>query len=160
MHAPINYSPVRIRAATRPYIVFTLIWGGLLLMWLIAVLVGTLAGAWKAVAICVFVLVSGFFWIGRFQITLSDECISYTSLFSRTASLALSEIKRARFARGWSTYWDQLRCRPLHSLVIEPEPTTGKTSVIINLTVFSQEDVKRVIRFLGPKLVRGDRGLT
>lgn len=140
---------IRIRASWRPYVVFTLLLAPLLMIWLVAGFVRSFRDLWQPLGIIGAALVLVLLWLGRFQIILTDDTLSYRTLFCGTRSIPLSDIERAEIEAGWSTYWDQFR--PMVRLTITPHAFSENRPLYINVKVFSHQDIKRVLDFLGPR---------
>ncbi len=139
-----------IGPSIRPYIVFGLMWGLPLAAIPFITLRGNFTGAWQVVGLLAGALVLSFSWINRFRIILSEESLSYRTLFGGTVSLNLVDIKKAYLTCGWRNYSDQVCCQPLFALVIEPKPSTPSREILINAKMFSQKDLQRVMDYLRP----------
>ncbi len=72
-------------------------------------------------------------WVWAFRLVIADGVISYRSLFGRTRSISLTDVEKAATELNLRS-----RFRPPMQL--------------INMKVFSREDLGRVFDFLGPKL--------
>lgn len=149
---------VRIRASWRPYVVFTLLFAPLLMLWLVVCFGRSFWVAWQPLGIIGGGLALVWLWLGRFQIVLSDDILSYRTLFGGTRSIPLSEIERAEIEAGWSTYWD--RFRPMVRLAIIPHASSENRPLDINVKVFCRQDIDRVLDFLGPKFHDPDEAST
>ena len=142
--------PLIIRASASTYVVFGLIWGVLLVPSL--ALLTQNAGYLSVVALSLLGLTLSFVWIASLKLVVANGFISYRTLFTGTRSFALSEIERSDLAVGYETFWD--RFKPPISLVIQPQQSTGKKPISLNLKVFSKPDVLWVMKVLGPQTER------
>jgi hypothetical protein len=89
-----------------------------------------------------------FLWISRFEILVSDSQLSYRTLFGGTRSLQLSQIESARTEIALGRLLG-----PLYRLIITPED--GTTVVVINMKIFSRNDLQKLFAILHSK-VAGD----
>src|SRR5689334_10097581 len=87
-----------------------------------------------------------FVWIACFKLVVANSFISYRTLFTGTRSFALSEIESCHLAVGYQKYWD--RFKPPIRLVIQPQQSTGKKAISVNLKVLSNSDVLWIMKVL------------
>jgi hypothetical protein len=102
-------------------------------------------------------LTLSFVWIASLKLVVANGFISYRTLFTGTRSFAVSEIERSDLAIGYETFWD--RFKPPIRLVIQPQQSTGKKPISLNLKVFSKPDVLWVLKVLGHQTERWSGGI-
>jgi hypothetical protein len=85
-------------------------------------------------------------WVYAFRLEISNGVLSYRTLFRGTRSIALSSIASARTA-----ITPQAPLGPFFRLTIYPSRDARTRPIVINMKVFSIEDVNRLIDILGPK---------
>jgi len=109
---------------------------------------------WQLSAAAVFILIACFLWLRLFRIELSDGRISYRTIWrlGRTTSLAFSEIGKAEIKIGVFSYFD--RFKPTVRLELRPKSSVQKPSIVINLKIFAESDVKKMFDILESKGIR------
>jgi len=140
--------PLVIRACASTYVVFGVIFGVTLVPGL-ALIPKNPPGLLGVVALNFLALALSFTWIASFKLVVANKFISYRTLFTGTRSLALSEIERCDLAIGYERYWD--RFKPPIRLVIQPQQSTGKKAISVNLKVLSKPDVLWLMKVLCPQ---------
>jgi hypothetical protein len=154
-----NLNKIILKAQGKVYFVFGAI-SGLPLLFLLWVLYktqshGTLdAGLLKIIVAWIFASAIIFLWLMFFRIEMSDEGISYRTIWKlgRAASLTFSEIDKAEIKIGVFKYTD--RFKPTVRLELKPKPGVKKLPLIINLKVFPANDLKKVFTILDSKGIR------
>ena len=109
---------------------------------------------WEMAAIVLSVLIFIIIWIRFFRIVVSNGIIHYRSLFGGNKCLALGEIRKAEIKIGGEEAFG-----PFYRLILYPSEDVNKTRIVINMKVFSREDVNALLDILGPKL-KGQRRLS
>jgi len=138
-----------IRACGSSYLVFTIVWGALLVLFsIVSMHKGKIL--WLPIAICLFAMAIFYLWLGFYKLELSNNSITYRSLLRGTSSLAFSETDRVEIQTGHSKYSD--RFRPTIRLVIKPKPFVNKPHLVVNLKVFNKSDLIRLDNYLNSKL--------
>jgi hypothetical protein len=137
--------PLVIRACASTYVVFGLMFGVTLVAGL-ALTSKSPAGLLSVVALNLLALALSFAWIAAFKLVVANKFISYRTLFTGTRSLALSEIEGCDLALGFKRYWD--RFKPPIRLVIQPQQSTGKKAISVNLKVLRRSDVLWLLKVL------------
>lgn len=82
----------------------------------------------------------------RFKLEVSDGVSSYSSLFSRKRSIQLSAIENADTQFGPDAPFG-----PFYRLVVYPPSETEVRPIVINVKVFSKQDLNVLLDILGPK---------
>jgi hypothetical protein len=93
-------------------------------------------------------LTLSFAWIACFKLVVTNGAVSYRTLFTGTRTIALSEIEKSNLVIGYDTVWE--RFRPPIRLVIQPQQSTRKKPIFVNLKVLSKQDVLWILKVLGP----------
>ena len=108
----------------------------------------------KIIVAWIFASTITFFWLIFYRIELSNESISYRTIWKlgRTTSLTFSEINKAEIKIGVFKYTD--RFKPTVRLELKPKPGVKKLPIIINLKVFSENDMKKLLNILDSKGIR------
>lgn len=96
---------------------------------------------WLAIAI----------WLARFEIRVSHDSVTFTSLLGGSKSILISEIARVTLLANLQSFSGPLRLR------IEPKAGAGLRALEINAKVFSAEAV-RVLLDLGDAVGVSDSG--
>lgn len=142
----LNAAPVTtaFRASYSAYVVISLI----LAFPLLASLVGFIEDRkfWQPLAICVVILSFFIVWLSCFRIEISEEALSYRSLFSRKRTLSLSNVGRAEVCVGYNNYSD--RFRPPLRLVVQPRAGINERPIIINIKVFHRKNIDFLVSVL------------
>jgi hypothetical protein len=134
-----------ITVARSAYVVISLIFGGPLILVVPAVTRHPSFSSFEVIALQSTFLLIGLFWLRSIKIELSGQGIGYTTLFSGRRFLAWSEIKTAELKFGYRESKLSNAVRPIFRLVIEPQPSSGKPPIIINIKVLSKNDVKHLM---------------
>lgn len=142
---PITESKTHLRATTSSYIIFITIWGVPLAIWIVAFFINGRID-WRGVTICLIGLFGCILWLAAFKLTLTHDAVIYRSLFGGTASLPVKEIIKADIIIGCFTFAD--RFKPTSRIVIEPNQTSGKSPIVVNIKPFSQKAVKNFLSSL------------
>lgn len=85
-----------------------------------------------------------FAWTRAFRVEIREDRLSYTTLFTGTRSIALSDIESARYCVGRR----RRRNDPLVRLEIEPRAGSGASSLTINIKFLRHRDVVRLLERL------------
>ena len=101
---------------------------------------------WQPVIIIFLAAVICFGWLRSFKIVVAKGQLTYVSLFQRAVSIQLSEIAKVDIQIGCFTYLD--RFKPTTRLIIQPQPSTGKSPISINLKVFDKKQIDVLLAFL------------
>lgn len=138
----------QFRADPRGYVLLGSIFGLLVLLGLV--------GGWKTnswgVALTAGALLAWFmYWLNRFEITLSDQGLTYRSVWGRRA-LAWSDIRNSEFQAGIQTNAD--RSKPMFRLIIRPSGSSADRPLIINLKPFRRDDIQRLLNLPKLRLVK------
>jgi hypothetical protein len=136
--------PLVFRASVSTYVVVGVMFGVTLVLGFAAILRNP--NFWSAVALNFMVLALSFVWIASFKLVVANSFISHRTLFTGTRSLALSEIESCELALGYEKYWD--RFKPPIRLVIQPQQSTGKKPISVNLKVLSKSDFLWITKVL------------
>ena len=131
------------KACASTYAVFSVMFG-LLVMLGIAVAIKS-PGTWQVAAIPGGMLVAFLLWARAFRLTIAGEVLSYRSLFGGTRSIRLADVETAETKLAPLKY-------PVTQLIVTPKAATGQPPIIINMKVFSKQDLHRVFDVLGPRL--------
>lgn len=131
-------SEIHFRAATSSYFIFIAIWGVPLVIWTVANFING-RNNWQGIALCFLGLFGCILWLALFKLILTQDTVIYRSLFGGTVSLPVKEIIKTDIVIGCFTFAD--RFKPTSRLVIEPNQSTGKKSIVINIKPFSQKAV-------------------
>jgi hypothetical protein len=83
-------------------------------------------------------------WTRAFRVEIREGRLSYTTLFTGTRSIALSDIQSARYCVGRR----RRRNDPIVRLEIAPRPGSGAPSVTINIKFLRRRDVVRLLERL------------
>jgi hypothetical protein len=86
-------------------------------------------------------------WIASFQLKIDDHALEYRSLFGGRKSIALLEIAKAEVKTGAEKSFG-----PFYRVTIYPRQGLRLQPIVINLKVFSREDLKQLYESLGDKL--------
>ncbi|NDY43506.1 hypothetical protein G3N55_11740 [Dissulfurirhabdus thermomarina] len=132
-------SKTHLRAATSSYIIFIAIWGVPLAIWTVAFFVNGRVD-WRGITICLAGLFGCILWLASFELTLTHDTVVYRSLFGGKASLPVEEISKVNIMIGCFSFAD--RFNPTSRLVIEPNQSSGRKPIVINIKPFSQKAVK------------------
>jgi hypothetical protein len=148
-------APVVMRAGAATYVVFAIVFGLLLALVLAPAIQGkpmllrsgskVLLEGWPATCVIagfpVGMAAVFFTWIRAFRIEAREDRLSYTTLFTGTRSITLSEIAHARYCIGGR----RNRGDPFVRLELEPRPGSGAPFLKINLKVLRRPDVVRLL---------------
>lgn len=102
---------------------------------------------WEAFWISFTVLFGFLLWVASFRLMVDDRKLIYRSLFSGTRSIALSDVKTAKVEYGVKDSFG-----PFHRLTIYPLAKSELRPIVINLKVFSREDIKQLSHIFAGKL--------
>lgn len=133
------------RASLSTYLVFSSILAPLFVLVAIATIKSP--QSWSVVVIVGLVAAGCGVWIRSFRLVVSDETLVYRSLFGGTRSIQLSEIGKAETKLASSDAlgpFMQLRIIPKHGLRRRP--------IVVNMKVFSRNDLRALFEILGPKM--------
>ena len=86
-------------------------------------------------------------WTTSFKLNINDHELRYRTLFTGTRSIAVSEIAKAKAKVGVNDSFG-----PMYRLTVYPLRGSESRPIVINLKVFSREDLKQLFSILGPKL--------
>jgi hypothetical protein len=88
-----------------------------------------------------------FLWLWRFAIEVTQDAISYRTLWSGTRTLGFSDIRKAAVEMGAKEYED--RSRPTIRLALYTLKESGQEPIDINMKVFEREDVQLLLEHFG-----------
>ncbi len=142
---------MRYRASKEPYIVFSIIFGGLCLLSAYSALTHGGDG-WQVAVMFGCALVFVIIWLAVFEIRFDQEELIFRDLFSGTRRIKLTDIQKIRLA--WK--WGKDNRGPLR-LIVEPSPHSGLQPFAINAKVFSREAVQSVLN-LGARVASAEDG--
>lgn len=91
-------------------------------------------------------------WLSFFKVTVTEEVISYRTLFGGTKSIRFDEIQKVQILFGWFKYSD--RFKPMRRIAIEPIDSQRKI-IYINMKVFSIKELNKLFDIMEKKL--GDK---
>ena len=100
---------------------------------------------WTAVTIFFFPLAISAAWLQYFRIVLSDESITYRTLFAGTANLRWNEIATAEMRVGYLRNEPGGLFRPPFRLILNSKDQ-GKSDIIINVKMLSRVDLSDLIQ--------------
>ena len=129
------------RAAASTCVVFTVIF--VLLMTPMLRMARNDSGAGKGALAVLAASLLVLIWIWRFQITLADGTLTYTSLFTGTRSIKQHEIASVKTRIDF-----RARLGPVYQLVIAPQHAAVMEPIIINMKVFRWDDIRELLDLL------------
>jgi hypothetical protein len=138
-----------LRASGSSYVVFGLM-GGVPLLLSLFIAQYREAMFWQASVLCFLVTAVFFVWLASFRLELSENIISYRTLFGGSCSLQLNEIAKVEIKAGSFDYSDRLK--PTIRLIITPIPSVMKPPIVVNMKVFRREDMSELLERLNSKL--------
>ena len=106
---------------------------------------------WKFMAAICTTAIATFLWLFSFKIELSDEDITYRTMWNyfRPYSLSFADIGKAVMKVGTIKYSD--RFKPTVRMELKPKRGIQKRTMIINLKIFDKKEMKYVFDFLQSK---------
>jgi hypothetical protein len=130
---PPNY-PIEFRACLSSYIVFGVILGGLLALYVWALLArGLFPNWWWPISILTSCWVWVYFVLSRYRLRVDETSVSYSSLLVRNKKVERAQIAHADFAEVTG---------PLEGLCTFVVSTTAGEELRINAKVFSMDAVR------------------
>jgi hypothetical protein len=140
------------RAKRNVYIIFSVMFGGLVVLNLVAAVFGD-SSFWLAVAISSFVYACSMLWLRASQITATNDGVRLGCLFVADKSLSWDEIASAEIRVGYSVRYGSLDAlRPPFRLVILPKEGIKKPPIVINVNLLSLDDLQRLCDALEARL--------
>jgi hypothetical protein len=137
-------SRMEARSCPSTYIVFLSMFGALAGL---GFAVGLRRHDWVGFWVSLVPLFFSIAWIASFQLKIDDHALEYRSLFGGRKSIALLEIAKAEVKTGPENSFG-----PFYRLTIYPQHELRLRPIVINLKVFSREDLKQLYKILGDKL--------
>lgn len=104
---------------------------------------------WAPVSLPAGALIFAFLWIRRFQIEIRGDEIRYTTLFSGMHSLRCSELERYEVGTNFRAHFG-----PPLRLTLFPREDTMKAPIVVNVKVFSRQDIKKLREILDANVKR------
>jgi hypothetical protein len=101
------------------------------------------------ISMCSFALGLLYAWLGGYQVRITASLLENWSLFGGYQSIQLAEIESARVRSGRNRTGPTIRLEIFHS-----KHSNADAPIVVNLKVFSREDIDRIYHWLGPKLER------
>ncbi len=141
-----NEIAIDARASAHLYTVFGVIIGMPLLGGLVVFIRSP--SNWQGLALMAGASVIFLTWAGRFRLMVRKDVLHYRTLFGGTRSIELADIDKAETkvrAPGASG--------PMVGLILTPRPLAQVKPIVINMKVFSKQDLNRLFEVLGPRLV-------
>lgn len=132
------------RSCRSTYLVFLAMFGMLVVLGLA---MGLTRHDWEAFWISLVVLSFSLLWVASFRLRIDGGELTYRSLFEGTRSIAISEIEMAEATVGIKDPFG-----PFHRLTVYPSKKSNAQPIVINLKVFSREDLKQLFHILADKL--------
>lgn len=126
-----------IGAAPSAYLIFSLIFGSMAILALLADRRSTGFPAASLIAIAIFV--AFLVWLKAFRLQVKDGILSYRSLFNGTRSMAVNDICGVETKLGISQ-----PSGPFVQLIIKALPQRGEKPIVVNLKVFSRKDISNL----------------
>jgi hypothetical protein len=126
-----------LRAGLSTYVVFGIIFGFLTLLSGIASSADR--GMAPVFAVCAFAWLVSYLWISSFRLEISEDTLTYRTLFSGTSTYHFTEIVHIRRESGVIQYSD--RFKPFVRYVVTPE-TSSRRPLLINAKVFSAQALR------------------
>lgn len=145
-----NSELTHLKSSPSAYFVFIAIWGIPTVIWLLTYFINGRVD-WQPIAICLIGLFGSIMWLVSFELILTTDQLIYRSLFGGTVTLLLKEIKKVEILTGCFTFSDRLK--PTTRLVIEPQTSSNKKPIIINVKIFSQNNISHFYSELDKALV-------
>jgi hypothetical protein len=105
---------------------------------------------WPIALLVYAIFVGVLLYLSSLRITVRDGLLSYRSLFRGTHSIKLSDIRQARVDVRLLTIPSG---RPPYALFIEPLPTADVKPFVINMKLFSRENLRTLFDLLGDKVL-------
>lgn len=138
-------SEIYLRPTLSSYLIFIVIWGVPLIIFFSSYFVnGNIE--WGGIIICLFGMFGSILWLSAYELKIAHDEVIYHSLFGGTVSLPVDSIMKAEFEMGFATFSD--RFRPTLRLVLEPDSSTRKKPIIINVKPFDQKDLQAFLAIL------------
>lgn len=106
--------------------------------------------SWPLAVLCLLCIAFIFLWLASYKLELSDDRISYRTLFRGTMSLLLYEIDKVEVKLGITTYSD--RFRPTIRMIFKPKSNIEKPEIVVNLKIFSKGDLALLQDFINTKI--------
>jgi hypothetical protein len=138
-----------MRAGTSAYIVFSLIFGYIAVLSVIAAVSNR--SMLVAAVLAVGVLVLSWMWLITFRVTVSSESVSYTTLFRGTVTFDFTEIDSIRLESGIRGFAD--RFKPFVRIVIEPSKESHRQPAYVNIKILGSSAVAELKKALRMKFV-------
>ncbi len=136
---------VIIRAYSKPYIVFTIIFFGF--CWLAPLLMTGNYHRWLSSLAMSFVPWSGFMlYFAIYRLEMGIDYIKYRSMFGGSRTLNFKDIKSVKEEFGVNKYTDKYL--PTDRLVIIPYKKTGKKLIVINQSAFDWPELSPIFERL------------
>jgi hypothetical protein len=101
---------------------------------------------WGGVAVVLMLMLAVFVWYRAFSLRLNQGMLCYRTLFSGVTTIPIIDIEGARIEIGCFTFSD--RFRPTVRLVIAPRKRSGVRQLDVNVKVFEQDDIERLLDVL------------
>lgn len=132
------------RTCRSTYLVFLAFLGPLFILGLVASLKSQ---AWEGFWIYIGAVSLVVAWITSYKLSIDDHELSYRTLFAGTRSITLSEIAKAEAKVGVKDSFG-----PMYRLTVYSLKGPDSRPIVINLKVFSREDLKQLFHLLGDRI--------
>lgn len=145
-------NPLVFRAKRSVYIIFTVMFGGLVMFSLGVAVFGD-SSFWMAVAISSVVYTCSMLWLRASQIIVTDDGVRLGHLFVADKFLSWNEIASAEIRVGYSVKYGSLDAlRPPFRLVILPKEGINKPPIVLNVNLLSPDDLQRLCDALDARI--------
>lgn len=138
-----------LRACPSAYIVFIVITGFPLLLSIIAMYKKYDPSLWALILVLIFIMLLSIIWLRVYKVILSDDSITYYSLFGGCKTIKILDIENIRVIFGGYKYPHIFR--PMFSLIIWPI-SLSKKPIFINVKVFDKQGISELVRIIELKI--------
>ena len=104
---------------------------------------------WQPIMISLMLPALIFFWLRTIKLTLTDDSITYRTLFRGTSSLGCFEIGKVEVQIGYGKSTSGFS--PPFRMHFVPKPFVKKRPIVVNMYVFSREDLAQIREFVKSK---------
>ena len=91
-------------------------------------------------------------WLSAYMLQIQEDRLRYRSLFGGTREVRFEEIAESEVQIGVNEYVD--RHRPHYRLVVRSVPSLRKCPIIINLKIFTREEVLRLLKLESLRIIK------